>query len=779
VTAPVEKTLRILYLEDDLGSFELVRALLAAEQLDASVEHVEDEAGFRRALAGSPPDLVLSDYNLPTIDGLSALALQRELRPEVPFIFLSGALGEETAIDLLRQGATDFVLKDSISRLVPAIRRAIAAAREHADRLRAERSLRESEARFRRLAQNAPDVIFRFRLKPEPIGYEFVSPAIEKVTGYPADEFYANPKLAGMLAHPEDQAMIRAISDSGEVPTGAREVRWIRRDGSIAVTEQRFVPIRDESGQLVAIEGIARDITERKRAEERLRILSAAIEQSPVAVEITDRDNNILFANARLTEMSGYVPGEVLGRNPRLFASGRTPRETHIELWSALNAGRTWRGEFINRRKDGTLYFVRATISPIRDGQGRTEYFLAVKEDITAWKEEQERRRRLEAQLFQAQKLETIGTLAGGIAHDFNNILTGILGFAELAAASLPQGVQARDDLAEVRAGALRAKDLVAQILTFSRQKDSVKVPVDLARLVGEALKFLRASSPATIEFVRDLRPGWVRADPTHIHQVILNLGTNALHAMRSGPGCLTVELDRSVIEAATPCDVGELQPGAYMCLSVRDTGHGIDAPTRQRIFDPFFTTKATGEGTGLGLALVQGIVADHGGAIRLESRVGEGTLFQVYLPECPAEATAAVLGEPAPRGDGQQILVIDDEPPVASFLGSRLQQLGYAVTVFTDPRQGLAHLMDDGRRIDAIITDLTMPHLTGLDLLRRARAQGRRVPAIITSGNPSVIAQGELEALGNVTVAAKPFTGDDLARKLHRMLGDPKPTAG
>jgi PAS domain S-box-containing protein len=639
--------LRVVYLEDDESAFELVRSLLAAEALDCRLEHVVDEEGFRAALA-PPPDVILSDFNLPTIDGMAALEIRGQICPDTPFIFVSGALGEAAAIDLLKAGATDFVLKDALLRLVPAIHRSIAEAREHRERIVAERSLRDSEERFRRLTENAPDVIFRFRFEPVP-GYDYISPALERMCGYKPEEFYADPLLAGKLAHPDDRAKIRQILFRRKAIPGTHELRWVDRDGRTIVTEQRFVDIRDEQGRVVAIEGIARDITEARK--------------------------------------------------------------------------------------------------------------------------EQERRRVLELQLNQAQKMESIGVLAGGIAHDFNNILTGVLGFAEIARHSLHEPGELAGCLDEIRRAGLRAKDLVAQILTFSRQRESELVPVELARIVGDAIRFLRASTSATIKIERRLAPGSVRADPTQMHQVVLNLATNAVHAMREGPGTLTVTVAPVEVDLALAAAMPNLAPGACLRLTVRDTGHGMDAATVARIFDPFFTTKPSGEGTGLGLAVVQGIVRTHHGGITVESAPGQGTTFSVYLPLCLADAAEpAALPAVAP-GRGEHVLLVDDEVSVGQFASVRLEQLRYRVSVFNDPLRALAAVRAAPQAYDAIISDFAMPGLSGLDLVEEVRKIRADFPAVVVTGNRAAIPPVRLAALADVIIVDKPFTGEDLIGALQGVL--------
>jgi PAS domain S-box-containing protein len=763
--------LRIVHLEDDPGAYELVRAMLAADGITAELEHVDTPEAYRAALVPRSPDLILADFNLPGIDGLTALALKRELCPDIPFIFVSGSLGEEVAVESLHNGATDFVLKGSLGRLVPAVRRALHEGLEHQKRLRAEESLRESEARFRRLAENAPDVIFRYRFTPEP-GYDYISAAVERLAGYTPEEFYADPLLARSIVHPDDREEIMGIAASHVVPLGPREVHWITRDGRSITTEHRYVPVRDEQGRLIAVEGIARDISERKRNEEQIRLLSEAIEQSPVVVIITDPANHIVFASARLFAVSGFSRDEVLGQDPRIFSAGRHPPGLIAEMWQQLKAGRVWQGEFINRRKTGEEYVVRSSITPVFDDSGTVRNYLAVQEDVTEARLELERRRELEAQLFQAQKMESIGTLAGGIAHDFNNILTGILGFTEIAGTCLADEHPARADLAEVRKAGLRAKDLVAQILTFSRQKDAQQISLDLARTVEEVLKLIRASAPATIEIERRLQSGSIRADPVGIHQIVLNLCTNAIHAMRGTTGRLIVEVQPVEVDAGLSSNVPKLKPGPHVRLTVSDTGHGMDAATQARLFEPFFTTKKIGEGTGLGLALVKGIVNAHNAAIRVSSAPGAGATFDVYFPACVDTERKEPSVQSVAVGRGERVLVVDDEKSVGSFVGVRLEQLNYQVEVFNDPRDALAAIRAMPAKYAVLVTDLTMPHLTGRDLVRAARIVRPDLPAVIMSGYGSDDPIPESGPnLVRTLMLTKPFNGDDLGRVVAEVL--------
>jgi signal transduction histidine kinase/CheY-like chemotaxis protein len=339
----------------------------------------------------------------------------------------------------------------------------------------------------------------------------------------------------------------------------------------------------------------------------------------------------------------------------------------------------------------------------------------------------------------------------------------------------LNAGVQA--DLHEIRAAGLRARDLVAQILTFSRQHNVKLVPLDLSAPVTEALKLVRASTPATIEIVARLTSGTVMADSTQIHQVVVNLCSNAVHAMRSRPGRLEISLDRTEVADSLAAEVPSLQPGPAMRLTVADAGTGMDATTLERIFDPFFTTKPPGEGTGLGLAIVQGIVHSHHGAVRVRSVPGSGTTFELFFPLTDATAALSPPPDSVPLGNGEEILVVDDDRSVAAFVKQRLSQLGYRPTVFNDPRAALVEVAAAPRRFHAIVTDHTMPGLTGEQLIRQCRAAGADLPAVLITGYGTDALHSSLHSLPGCTMLSKPFNGDDLVRVLNRLLGGNHPS--
>ena len=435
--------------------------------------------------------------------------------------------------------------------------------------------------------------------------------------------------------------------------------------------------------------------------------------------------------------------------------------------------GESWSGELALEHSSGRIIPVRSTLSPIT-GQDDRIHHLVIEDDITEWVEAQERRRRLESELAHAQKMESIGTLAGGIAHDFNNLLTGILGYGELAWMNADEKKDNTAEIDQIRKAALRAKDLVNQILTFSRKNEGTRIPLDLRRPVEEALKLLHSSVPPSIELVRELQSGTVQADASQIHQIVINLCTNALHAMGERRGTLTVSLKPVRVDEKLADEIPHLHPGMWMCLSVADTGHGIDAAILQRIFDPFFTTKSQGKGTGLGLAIVQGAVMNHGGATRVRSQPDDGTTFEVYFPliDQPVEEPAPVVSAHAlVKGNGEEVLIVDDEPVVAEYVHTLLDRNGYRCTYCTDPREALAAFKAAPSRFSILITDLTMPHLTGVDLIEKIRAINERLPVIILTGYGDKERREQIAEYSRCELLQKPVSGEVLMRWMAELI--------
>ncbi len=506
-----------------------------------------------------------------------------------------------------------------------------------------------------------------------------------------------------------------------------------------------------------------------RESEARYRVLFEAATDGMVIVDVASQ--RFLWANPAFCDMFGcsLEAIEAMG-----VADVHPPEElTEVyDSFARFAEGRTSVAHEVScLRKDGSSFLANISGAPmVLDGR---QCLLGIFRDITEYKRDQEERHALEAQLFRTQRLESLGVLAGGIAHDFNNILAGIQGFTELTHTRLQNDSRAQRDLGQVLRATERAKDLVRQILTFSRHVEQSRRPVELSLLLTETLKFLRASLPSTIRIDLDISPDGivVQADPTHMHQVFVNLCTNAQYAMQAHGGTLTVGLEAVEFSEVEAQALALGAAGSYAHIWVRDTGSGIPAAIRDRIFDPFFTTKPQGEGTGMGLATTHGIISGYGGTIRVESEVGVGTLFHIYLPALDEGAAEERPAESALAGGTERILFVDDETSITLFVQEMLESLGYRGTTRNESLEALRIFAEDPEAFDLVITDLTMPGLAGPELVAHLRQIRPQVPVILMTGFPGFADGRSLEALGNPLLLQKPCTAQELSDAVRRAL--------
>jgi len=505
---------------------------------------------------------------------------------------------------------------------------------------------------------------------------------------------------------------------------------------------------------------------ERRRTEEQLRLQSAARHAAANAVMITRVDGSILWVNPAFETLTGYPAGEVLGRNPRLLKSGRQDAAFYRDMTLTIESGRVWRGEIVNRRKDGTEYTEEKTIAPVRGADGAISHFVAIKQDVTPRKE-------LERQLFQAQKLEGIGSLAGGIAHDFNNLLVAILGFADLALAEGDQVERIRVDLGEIRKAAERAAALTKQLLAFSRKQVFELKIMDLNTLVANLLDMLRRLLGEDVELETRLAPGLgrVKADPNQVEQIVMNLVVNARDAMPDG-GHVQITTSEVRLDRAAAARLPGARPGRFACLAVSDTGTGIPPEVLDRIFEPFFTTKEDGKGTGLGLAVVYGIVHQHEGFIQVESEIGRGSTFRIFLPVYSTEPSeTAVAGHAfqtgTAAGAGRRVLVVEDDDTTRRLACRLLNSVGYHATEAVDGPEAAAIFKREGGKFDLLFCDAVLPRQNGLELAEELVASQPGLAILLTSGYLD-----DRECLARIRekgwrLLPKPYTPNDLLAHL------------
>ena len=897
----MKSPLRVLHLEDDPLDAELIQSMLAEEGLVCDVTCVDTREDFVAAIEGSEYDVILADYALPAFDGLSALALAQARRPDVPLILLSGTLGEELAIEALKRGATDYVLKQRLSRLVPCVRRALQEAEgraEHkraeeailrakeewertfdtvpdlialidenyrmtrvnramADRLgmspqeavgltcyehvhgcteppafcpharmltdgcehveevdeerlggrflvsvspihdggaspmgsvhvarditeirRAEQALRESEERYRRITEAVTDYIFTVRVEDGQPVQTIHGPACVAVTGYGPEEFAADLGLWIRMVPEDDRAAV--VEHASAVLSGQEveplEHRIVRKDGIERWVRNTAVPHRDGEGQLLSYDGLIRDITVLRQAEQErqalLRLHESTLSTIPSSLLVLDTDLNVIMANRQYLEARDIESSGVVGKNiSGVFPSSLLAEQSLMDRMCAV-AQKGGQDELLGVRHASSAHgekHLNIRICGIHSPQGgkHEPRILLLLEDVTE-------QTLLEEQLRQAGKMETVGRLAGGVAHDFNNILTGIKGYAELLLLGMDEGSSAYDDTDQIRGLADRAAALTRQLLAFSRKQALEPVVLDLNDVVENATKMLCRLIGEDIDFVsvpgRDL--GSVCADPGQIEQVLMNLAVNARDAMPNG-GKLTIETANVVLGPDyVKAHVGA-KPGPHVMVAVTDTGHGMDDGILKQVFEPFFTTKEEGKGTGLGLATVYGIVKQHGGNIWVYSEPGKGTTFKVYLPRHDAEAQELVVpaeAGPLPRGT-ETILVVEDEEAVRIIARRVLEEQGYTTFCAADPQEAEALFAQCGDALDLLLTDVVLPGRSGRELYDRLAARSSAFKVLYMSGytDNAIVHHGVLDA--DTPFLQKPFDPGSLTRKVREVL--------
>jgi PAS domain S-box-containing protein len=643
--------------------------------------------------------------------------------------------------------------------------------------------VRNNEQRFRSLIENSSDAIALFNKYGTVL---YASPSTPQVLGYSPEELTASNVLE--IIHADDRELVaERLRQALKQPRVGIDVlaRARHKDGSWRWIEGSLTNLLDEPSVGAVVDNY-RDVTERKRAEEEqrrlqdernqlLEQLQLQIDVMPLAFVISDTNYRTTSWNPAAERMFGFTKEEILGNAGYQLIVSAEARPFVEEIFGRIAGGEsisTLASENITR--DGKTILCDWFAAPLKSADGSCIGIMAMAQDVTERKQGEVTRARLEAQLRQSQKMEAIGTLAGGIAHDFNNILAAIIGYCELALMDLPGDSKTTTRLNEVLKAGNRAKELVKQILTFSRQAEHDLKPLKVQPIIEEALKLLRASLPSSIEIRQDIEataPS-ILGDPTEIHQVVMNLGTNAWHAIKERDGVLEVRLTSLEIDTDFAA-AHDLQPGPHIHLSVSDSGCGMDRATVERIFEPFFTTKPPGSGTGLGLAVVHGVIKKHGGAITVYSEPAKGTIFNLYWPVHDHDVAPAMpRPNVIPRGNGERILFVDDEESLASLGKSMLERMGYCVTTEISSVKALKLFSGQPSGFDLVITDQTMPNMSGVDLAKALIEIRPELPVILATGYSTAINPEKAQALGIRELLLKPNTAQSLGEAIRRALG-------
>lgn len=637
-------------------------------------------------------------------------------------------------------------------------------------RKQAEKALRESEEKYRRIFENS--VVGFFQSTPEG-RFIIVNRAFSKMLHYesPEDLVSSISNIAAQFyVNAQDRDQIMAILQrEGRVDNFEFKARC--KDGEEIWVSNSTLAIFNKAGSVIRYEGIISNITERKQAEkERLQSeekYRSFFENSIVGIFQSTPKGRFISVNLAFSRMLGYDSPEELISSITDIATQYyvNPEDRQRFLQLLQESQRVENYEFKVHRKDGSQIWVSNSTRAYFDKEGEAVRYEGIVIDITE-------RRQMANRLQQAYKMEAIGTLAGGIAHDFNNILSAILGYTELSLTDSEPGSLLHGNLRKVMKAGERARDLVHQVLSFSRQGDQEKLPVQLMPIIKEVLKFIRASLPTSIEIQQELRGDpTILADPTQIHQVVMNLCTNAAHAMQDGGGILRVSLENIELDSEFTSRHPGLQPGVHVKLTISDTGYGISPEVVKRIFDPFFTTKGKGEGTGMGLSVVHGIVKSHGGIIDVYSTPGKGSVFTVFFSAIERRLVHDTKPEKALVGGTEHILLVDDEPPLVELGVAMLEALGYQVTGIESSIEALALFKENPNRFDLVITDLAMPKITGDRLAEQLIDIKPDIPIILCTGFSAAIDEDRAKNMGIKAFINKPILRHQISRTIRTVL--------
>jgi PAS domain S-box-containing protein len=760
-----EKKLHILILEDNVSDAELMNRELRRSGLKFDFERVETKKTFIKSLDEFQPDLVLADYNLPSFDGLSALKLSKQKAPDVPFIIISGLISEELAVEIVKSGATDYVFKERLSRLIPSVTRALQESEDRDRRKQAERQLRESERKLRQIIDLVPHFIF---VKDHEGKYLLVNKAVAEAYG---------TTINNVLNHTDDD-----LSDKEEEARRAREddayvikqhrVRVIPdqiftdHEGRTRTLQTVKMPFAIEGSEISAVLGVSIDITESIQSEEKIREQAALLNIATDAIIVRNMDDSIVFWNKGAETIYGWSVEEALGKSVRELLFKHNKSQFNEALSSAVQRN-NWDGEVNQTTKDGRNIVVESRWTPVRGNDGEPKSILILNTDISE-------KKRFEAQVLRAQRMESIGTLAGGIAHDLNNVLVPILLTFQNLRKKLPDE-RSRRLLNTVELSTKRGAEMIQQVLAFTRGADGEKIVLQPRHLIEEIDKIVRETFQRSVRIqTKTTRDLWMlRGDATQLHQVLMNLCVNARDAMPKG-GSLMIEAENVTLNDNFARMNIDAKPGSFVLITVSDTGTGIVPELIDKIFEPFFTTKEIGKGTGLGLSTVLAIVKGHGGFINVYSEVGKGTKFKVYLPaivtRTETKKTQAKKPE-LPLGHGESILVVDDEESICEITKETLENYGYTAMTASDGAEAVALFTQNKGSIKAVLTDMMMPHMDGAATIRALKKIDPGVRIIAASGLMTDEKIAESGKAGIQAYLQKPYTAEKLLTTLNDVL--------
>lgn len=757
--------IQILLVEDNPGDAFLIQELIKeVNTVKVNLHTVERLSEAFNLLASSSLnqcfDVMLLDLSLPDSQGIETFMKANSQAKTIPIIVLTGIDDETLALRAMQEGAQDYLVKGKVTGdlLVRSMRYAI-------ERQLIEDALCQSEERFRVALKNSPIFVFN---QDRDLRYTWV---YNQRAGW-TEQTMLGKQDCEIMSYPDAQALTAIKYHVLTTGIGTRAEVSITTEKGIRYYDLTVEPLRNESAEIIGITCASIDITEqqialqqRQLAEAKIREQAALLDITTDAICVRDLQNKILFWNKGAENLYGWQPQEVIGKNASELLFIESSPEIEMALLQVISQG-NWQGELNKVTKNGREILVASRWSLVCDEYGKPKSILSVDTDIT-------QKKHLEAQLLRTQRLESIGTLASGIAHDLNNILTPILAGAQLLPLKFPDADERTQHLLEIlEINAKRGADLVKQVLSFARGVEGKRINLQLRHIIMELSKVLKETFPKSIKIVTDIsKELWmVCGDSTQLHQVMMNLCVNARDAMPDS-GTLYITAENLIIDEKYVRMNLEAKPGVYIVVTVSDTGIGIPAENLDRIFEPFFTTKPVGQGTGLGLSTLIGIVKSHGGFVNVDSEVGNGTTFKVYLPAVGATEVFSTDELTPPIGQGELILIVDDEPAIRDITKTSLESHQYQALVASDGIEAIAIYAKYADKISAVLVNLMLPGLDGITTIRTLKKINPDAKIIATSGLIAKNKLGEIVNTGAATFLSKPYTINELLLALNQVI--------
>jgi len=772
----MSSVLKILLVEKSERDSLPVMQELKNCRFQSKIRRIKTREDLNAALKSQDWDIIIAEDDLPKFSGLEALEMVKDQKPSLPFIMISEKGDETAVIEALQNGAQDIVIKDRLFRLCQAINRALEYQKFDLERKKTDKQLQKLAARFNLLADNITDIIWTMDRERK---FTFVSPSITRVLGFRIEDIL-RMRLDDLIS-PGDMSEVKKYLERifARTKKSKKQQNELKDIFEMEVRGKKGMPIwletkvsiiYDKEKKPFGFLGVSRDISERRQKEKEIAQLALAVGQIDEGLVLTDPEGIIQYVNESFEKMINLSRDELVGQPLVKLRSDSAAYENDQNFLSSLPQINPWKGKLIRGKTNGSAYQAHVSIYPMKDVNGNLTNYIYIERDVT-------HEMKLQDKFIEMQKMEALGTLSGGIAHDFNNILMPIIVNSEMLLWDLKSTDPQYAYLTQILEAARRGKELVKQIVSYSRESTVDKKTIDIVALIKESLNFLNASFPSFVKLDSEIKvnEGKIDGNPSQIQQVLMNLCTNAADALGTAGGNIKISLSEVEFKTKEMLPERRMKTGPYLCLSVADSGPGIDPDILDKIFDPFFSTKDPGKGSGMGLSVARKIIFDHNGTITIDNQPQKGATFHVYLPCSDGSFPEDEKKSDFLQGGSERILLVDDESVLVRSIKNVLEKMGYSVLSTASSLEALDIFKSRPKDFDLIITDQTMPDLTGAQLAQEINRICSSIPLVLMTGFSETCSSEESKKLGIDAYLIKPVSTKKLTTIIRSVLDKEK----